>query len=120
MSLNLHLLRLFAAVVEQGSFSRAAQPLFISQPAVSKSVQELERQVGTALLDRSRRRVTLTAAGATLYRDAQQIFVTEKAAEVERAPPRGIAQGRLAIGATPTIGVYLLPSWLATFGRQYP
>ncbi|MGO8949389.1 MAG: LysR substrate-binding domain-containing protein [Ktedonobacterales bacterium] len=120
MSLNLHLLRLFTAVVEAGSFSRAAANLYVSQPAVSKAVVELERQVGVALLDRSRRRITLTAAGATLYRYAEQIFVTERSAEIELARLQGVAEGKLAIGASTTIGVYLLPAWLADFRERYP
>jgi DNA-binding transcriptional LysR family regulator len=63
MAMNLHLLRLFTAVVQQGSFSKAASSLFISQPAVSKAVAELERQVGAPLLDRSRSGVTMTQQG---------------------------------------------------------
>ncbi len=120
MSLNLHHVRIFTAVVEAGSFSRAATTLFISQPAVSKAVAELESQIGAALLDRSRRRITLTEAGTTLYRYAQQIFVTERSAEVELARLRGVAEGRLAIGASTTLGVYLLPGLLASFRRRYP
>jgi DNA-binding transcriptional LysR family regulator len=120
MTLNLHLLRLFTAVVEAGSFSRAAATLFISQPAVSKAVAELERQVGVPLLDRSRRKITLTAAGETLHRYAVQIFVTERSAEIELARLRGVAEGRLAIGASATIGVYRLPPLLAEFRRRHP
>jgi DNA-binding transcriptional LysR family regulator len=119
MTLNLHLLRLFAAVVKQGSFSRAATALFISQPAVSKAVQELERQVGTTLLDRSGTGVVLTAAGETLYRYAEQIFLTEQAAELELARLQGVQQGKLALGASTTIGVYRLPKLLARFAERY-
>jgi DNA-binding transcriptional LysR family regulator len=120
MALNLHLLRLFAAVVKQGGFSRAAAALFISQPAVSKAVQELERQVGSALLDRSGTGVVLTAAGETLYRYAEQIFLTEQAAELELERLQGVQQGKLALGASTTIGVYRLPKLLARFAELYP
>ena len=120
MTLNLHHLRLFTEVVEAGSFSRAAATLFISQPAVSKAVAELERQVGVPLLDRSRRKITLTAAGDTLHRYAVQIFVTERSAEIELARLRGVAEGRLAIGASATIAVYRLPALLAEFRERYP
>jgi DNA-binding transcriptional LysR family regulator len=120
MPLNLHLLRLFAAVVKQGSFSRAAAVLFISQPAVSKAVQQLERQVGSTLLDRSGTGVVLTAAGETLYRYAEQIFLTEQAAELELARLQGVQQGKLALGASTTIGVYRLPELLARFAEHYP
>ena len=81
MSLNLHLLRIFAAVAEHNSFSRAASALYISQPAVSKGVQELEEQVGLPLLDRSRRKLVLTEAGTLLYQYAQRLFAVEQAAE---------------------------------------
>jgi DNA-binding transcriptional LysR family regulator len=120
MAMNLHLLRLFTAVVQQGSFSKAAAFLVISQPAVSKAVQELERQVGGPLLDRSSSGVTLTAAGQTLYRYAEQIFLTERAATLELARLRGVEAGRLALGASTTIGVYRLPPLLADFAERYP
>lgn len=120
MAMNLHLLRLFSAVVQQGSFSKAATSLFISQPAVSKAVQELERQVGAPLLDRSSSGVALTAAGQTLYRYAEQIFLTEQAAILELARLRGVESGRLALGASTTIGVYRLPPLLADFAVRFP
>ena len=120
MAINLHLLRLFTAVVQQGSFSKAAASLFISQPAVSKAVAELERQVGSSLLDRSSSGVALTAAGQTLYRYAEQIFLTEQAATLELARLRGVEAGRLALGASTTIGVYRLPPLLADFAERFP
>jgi DNA-binding transcriptional LysR family regulator len=120
MGMNLHLLRLFTAVVQQGSFSKAAASLYISQPAVSKAVQELERQVGAPLLDRSTTGIALTAAGQTLFRYAEQIFLTEQAAELELARLQGTLTGRLALGASPTLGVYCLPPLLAHYARRYP
>src|SRR5215467_10228506 len=120
MAINLHLLRLFTAVVQQRSFSKAATSLFISQPAVSKAVAELERQVGVPLLDRSRSGITMTAGGQTLYRYAEQIFLTEQVATLELARLRGVEAGRLALGASTTIGVYRLPRLLAHFAERHP
>jgi DNA-binding transcriptional LysR family regulator len=120
MAMNLHLLRLFTSVVQQGSFSKAAAALYISQPAVSKAVQELERQLGAPLLDRSSGGIALTAAGQTLYRYAEQIFLTEQAAALELARLQGVEAGRLALGASTTIGVYRLPTLLAHFAEVYP
>ena len=120
MAMNLHLLRLFSAVVQQGSFSKAAASLFISQPAVSKAVQELERQIAAPLLDRSSSGVALTAAGQTLYRYAEQIFLTEQAAVLELARLRGVEAGRLALGASTTIGVYRLPPPPGRLRRAIP
>ncbi len=118
--MNLHLLRLFATVAEQGSFSRAASLLYISQPAISKGVQELERQLGTALLDRSGRGVALTEAGTTLFQHAQQLFAVERAAETALEQLEGLERGQLAIGASSTIGIYLLPPLLGRFRQRYP
>jgi len=120
MSLNLRLLRIFATVARRKSFSRAAEELIISQPAVSKGVRELERQLGLPLLDRSRGGVTLTESGETLLRYAQRIFAIEAAAEVAVARMREVARGTLAIGASATIGIYLLPALLGAFHRRYP
>lgn len=118
--MNLHLLRLFATVAEHGSFSRAASLLYISQPAISKGVQELERQLGTALLDRSGRGVALTEAGAILLQHAQQLFAVERAAEAALEQLEGLERGQLAIGASSTIGIYLLPPLLGRFRQRYP
>ncbi len=118
--MNLHLLRIFAVVAEQGSFSKAAELLYISQPAVSKSVQELERQLDQTLLDRSGRKVTLTEAGVLMYRHAQQIFALERSAETALQQLRGLETGRLSLGASQTIGTYLLPPILGAFHRRYP
>ena len=74
MSLNLHLLRLFATVARTGSFSRAAKLLNISQPAISKGVRDFELQVGCRLLDRTRKGVRPTQEGAALARHAETLF----------------------------------------------
>lgn len=120
MALNLHLVRIFAAVAEEQSFTRAALRLMISQPAVSKAVQELERQIGSALLERETGGVRLTEAGATLYRHARTIFATERVAEEELAALQGLRRGTLHIGASTTIAIYLLPRLLGAFQRRYP
>ncbi len=120
MELNLHLVRLFVAVATHQSFSRAAEALHISQPAISKGVASLERQVGLVLLDRSRTVVTLTEAGQTLLSHALALYASERAAISALAQLRGLAQGQLAIGASTTIGNYVLPPLIAAFHAQYP
>jgi len=98
--MNLAALRLWMTVAEMGSFSRAADSLFISQPAVSKRVQELEESLGVSLLDRSGRMVRLTEAGQILYRYSQQIFAAERAAESALFQLRDLRQGHLSVGAS--------------------
>ena len=78
--MNLHLLRIFAAVVEQKSFSRAAEVQGVSQPAVSKAVRELEDQLQVVLLERGGRSFRPSEAGQMLYKYARGIFAMERAA----------------------------------------
>jgi DNA-binding transcriptional LysR family regulator len=120
MALNLHLVRLFVAVAEQHSFSRAAAALHISQPAVSKGVHVLERQLGLTLLDRSQGDLPLTDAGRTLYEHALGIFASESLAESALAQIRGLERGRLTIGASTTVGIYRMPALIAAFQRDHP
>ena len=118
--MNLHHLRVFAAVAEHRGFSRAAAVLRISQPAVSKSVQELERQVGLPLVERAGRSSRLTAAGAALAERARELFSVESAAEEELRALRGLEGGSLSVGASTTIATYVLPPVLARFRESHP
>jgi DNA-binding transcriptional LysR family regulator len=120
MALNLHHLRVFAAVADQGGFTRAAESLRLSQPAVSKSVQELERQVGTALVERAGRASRLTEAGIALAARARELFSVEAAAEEELRTLRGLEGGTLRVGASTTIATYMLSPLLARFGAEHP
>ena len=118
--MNLTSLRLWMRVAELGSFSKAAEATFISQPAISKRVQELEQTLGVTLLDRSSRKVCLTEAGEILYQYGKEIFATERAAELALEQYNGLQRGRLAVGASNTIGTYLLPALLGEFHTRYP
>ena len=124
--MNLHLLRIFYGVAQAGSFSRAAQEMHISQPAVSRAVRELEAQLGLPLLQRgqsggkARHGVQLTGSGQTVYRHAQGIFALEHRAEQEIAQLVGLRRGSLSVGASTTVGGYWLPPLLAAFMHRYP
>src|ERR1700739_874378 len=120
MSLNLHLLRLFATVARTGSFSRAAEVLRISQPAISKGVRDFELQVGCRLLDRTPKGVRPTREGAALARHAEALFATERAAEDELQALRNLDSGSLRIGASTTIATYMIPAYLGMFRRSIP
>jgi DNA-binding transcriptional LysR family regulator len=120
MPLNLHLLRLFATVARTGSFSRAAESLHISQPAISKSVRDFELQVGCRLLDRGPQGVRPTREGEALARHAAVLFAAERAAEEELQAMRGLHQGSLRIGASTTIATYMIPEYLGAFNQAHP
>ncbi len=113
-------LRAFAAVAQQGSFTLAAQALHLTQPAISKSVRELEQLLETVLLERRPRQVRLTEAGAALLEHARAIFALEQAALEDLRARRGLQKGRLALGASTTIAAYWLPTYLARFAARHP
>lgn len=115
MSINLHHLRLFAAVVDQGGFTKAAAALNLSQPAISKSLNELERQLHVRLLDRGGRSPRLTEAGKLLHARARELFGVERVAERELRELRGLKHGVLRVAASTTIATYMLPPVLGRF-----
>jgi DNA-binding transcriptional LysR family regulator len=121
MALNLHLLRLFATVARHRSFSRAADALHLSQPAVSKGVRDFEAQIGNRLLERGGSGgVSLTEAGRGLMRHAATLFAAERAAEEELTALRGLQRGTLSLGASTTVATYHLPPVLGAFHKQHP
>jgi DNA-binding transcriptional LysR family regulator len=120
MSMNLNHLAIFHAVAQAGSMTLGAERLDISQPAVSKQVQDLERALGVHLFDRIGRRVHLSQAGEILADYARRLFALAHEAEEAMADVRAAGRGRLAIGASTTIGTYLLPGVLAEFWRRHP
>jgi DNA-binding transcriptional LysR family regulator len=118
--MNLNHLAIFHAVAQAGSMTGGAERLDISQPAASKQVRELERALGTHLFDRIGRRVHLSQAGEVLADYARRLFAMAREAEDAMADLRAAGRGRLAIGASTTIGTYLLPGVLAEFWRRHP
>ncbi|HVA62822.1 MAG TPA: LysR family transcriptional regulator, partial [Terriglobales bacterium] len=118
--LNFNHLRLFEAVARAGNVSRAAEQLRLSQPALSKQVRELEGALGVALLERLPRGVRPTAAGELLAGYARQIFALGEEAERALAELHELGRGRLRLGASMTIGVYLAPPLLAECRRRWP
>ena len=111
---------MFAAVVDNGGFTKAAAALRLSQPAISKSLTDLERTLGVSLIDRGGRTLRLTDAGKTLYARATELFGVERAAEQEVREIRGLERGVLRIGASTTIATYLLPPVLGRFHQAHP
>lgn len=118
--MDLHKLRTFSVVAAEGNITRAARRLSTSQPAVSKQLSELEESLGTPLFHRLPRGVRLTEAGQILVRHAERIFQEEGAAESQLAALSGLTRGRLTVGASTTIGSYLIPQLFGAFHRAHP
>ena len=111
-------LRYFLAVAEHANFTRAAQAVGVTQPALSRSVAKLEEELGQPVFERRTRSVVLTEAGQLLQSRAQQIL---SLIEDTRAEITDDGQtGRVRIAAIPTIAPYYLPSALKRFSRAFP
>jgi DNA-binding transcriptional LysR family regulator len=114
-----HLLAFFE-VARAGSISAGADKLRVSQPAVTREIRELEERLGVTLFDRLPRGVALTQAGNALQTYAERIFALSDAAESELKELAGLSAGHLSIGASATVGVYLVPDMIAAFNANFP
>ncbi|MBC8083325.1 MAG: LysR family transcriptional regulator, partial [Hymenobacter sp.] len=113
-------LRVFQAVARHLSFTRAAQELFVSQPAITKHVRELERGYGQRLFERRGNRVSLTDAGHLLLTHADAVEALHQQLTEQLHGLHGEAAGRLRLGASTTLAQYVLPPLLPGFQRRYP
>jgi len=118
--INFNHLHIFHKVAEKRHYTRAAEALHISQPAVSKQVHELERTLGQPLFDKIGRTIRLTEAGKLLYDYACRIFTLAEETEAAMGALADLAGGRLAVGASTTIGIYMLPQILGRYKKRYP
>ena len=119
-TLNFHQLYIFFAVASHRSFSRAAESLNITPPAVSIQVQELEKFLGAALFHRRTRGLRITEVGETVFAYAQQIFSLSGKLLESLEEIHNLQTGRLALGASTTPGEYLLPLAVGRFRQLYP
>lgn len=113
-------LKAFLTIVDQGSFSEAAEQLHITQPAISKRLAALENQLDTTLIDRSHRQIRLTDTGNRLLPHARKILDEIHNARVALSPDSELLEGELQIIASHHIGLHHLPKWLRRFKREYP
>ena len=111
-------LSVFYTVAKRLSFTKAAAELFVTQPAVTKHVQELENQFGTALFDRRGNQVSLTTAGSLLLRHAETIMATYRQLEFDMNALKGEPGGTLRLGASSTVAQYVIPPVLARYHEQ--
>lgn len=118
--MTLDQLRVFLAVVEYLHFTRAAEALYISQPAVSAAIQNLEEQYGVKLFHRVGRQVDITDAGKLLHAEAQKILDQVALTERGLRELNDLQRGELKLGSSLTIGNYWLPEKISQFKHQYP
>ncbi|AQV94009.1 LysR family transcriptional regulator [Cupriavidus necator] len=118
--MKLHHLRALVAVANSGSIHEAARALHLSQPAVTRSLRDLEDEVGLMLVVRTSSGVTLTEEGRAMLRRAELVVNEITRTEEEMARLRGNRQGRVAVGLTPLAGITVLPPAYNRFRRAMP
>jgi DNA-binding transcriptional LysR family regulator len=118
--MDLWRLKVFRAVVEEGSFSKAARAIHLSQPTVSSHIKDMETHYRCRLLDRFEKKVVPTRAGEMLYQYAGRLLAMHDEAEAALAAAQGAVRGDLAVGGSTIPAGYLLPEVIGRFIRQYP
>lgn len=113
-------LQVFHAVARHLSFTRAAEALFMSQPAVTSQIKQLEEQCATRLFERRHGGITLTPAGELVLAYAEKILALSEEMESRLAEMTGEMRGPLLVGASTTIAEFMLPQVLGEFNAQYP
>jgi len=113
-------LEIFLCIADEKSFSRAAEKMLRTQPALSIAIKRLEEELGEPLFDRSSRSGMLTEAGKILYSYAQRLINLRQEAQEAVGELREMYRGRLIIGANESTSYYLLPQILLEYRRQYP
>jgi DNA-binding transcriptional LysR family regulator len=118
--INLDRLRIFQAVAEARSFTRAAEAVHLTQPGISKHIKQMEEYYGIPLFDRLGKKVALTQAGEILSEATEEIMASAIAAEQRIEELKGLHGGKLVLGASFALGIYVLPGVLAAFRKRYP
>lgn len=113
-------LRFFHAVAEHGSFTRAAEELLLTQPAVSSQIIKLEQELGQKLFERQGKRVQLSRAGEILHAQSRKIFLQLHEAQTVLNDLKSLESGRLVLGTVDVISIYVLPRIFQEFTRHYP
>ncbi len=116
---TLHQLKVFEATARHGSFTRAAEELFITQPTVSSQIKQLTKAIGLPLFEQIGKRLYLTEAGKELLQTCQEIFERLENFEMKVADLKGTRQGQLKL-AVITTAKYFIPRILGSFCQQYP
>lgn len=118
--MELRSLRIFVEVVRQGGFTHAAKTVFLTQSAVSKTVKQLEEELGVILLDRNGHKSAMTDAGAVVYQRALRILAEQDDLKTELAELQGLSKGILRLGLPPIGSDALFAPLFAIYRRLYP
>ncbi|MCA8943116.1 MAG: LysR family transcriptional regulator [Planctomycetes bacterium] len=118
--LSIRQLEIFSTLIEEGSFTRAARRLELSQPTVSGHIADLEARLGLRLVDRRRHGISITPDGEALLPSARATLASERNVRLLASELHGLVTGHLALGSSTTPAVYLLPPVLAAFQATYP
>lgn len=113
-------LKVFHVVAKRLSFTKAAEELFISQPAVSKHIREIEAHYHVGLFNRNGSKIKLTAAGATLLKHVERLRDVYADLNIDMASFSSQTSGVLRIGASTTVAQYFIPPFIASFHQQFP
>jgi DNA-binding transcriptional LysR family regulator len=116
---TLHQLKVFEAAARHGSFTRAAEELFLTQPTISMQIKQLTKSVGLPLFEQVGKRLYLTEAGRELFATCRQIFETMDKFQMTVADLKGLKQGQLRL-AVITTAKYIIPRLLGPFCELYP
>lgn len=118
--LSIRQLEVFVTLVDHGSFTKAAQALGLSQSTVSGHIADLERRLGTLVVERGRRNVKPTAAGEALLGPARATLKAERTTRMAVEELTGLLRGQLVLGGSTIPSSYVLPQVIATFHERYP
>lgn len=113
-------LKVFRSVAINRNFTKAAEELYITQPAVTKNIKELENTLKVTLFERNKSGILLTKAGNILLKYTEEVLELDKKLEFDLGLLRDTLSGNLKIGASTTIGQYVLPAMLAEFRKDHP
>ena len=113
-------MRYIYEVWQEGSFSKAAEKLYLTQPALSIAIQKIEKNIGMYLFDRTKRPLELTPAGEAYLRTIKQTLYLEQELEKELDDIKNLKHGKLCIGGSHYINSYILPDILSGFSKKYP
>jgi DNA-binding transcriptional LysR family regulator len=117
---TLHQLRILKAIATEKSFTKAAETLYLSQPSLSKQIKTLEKNLDTSLINREINKISLTENGKVLLQYSERILALCEESCRSLTDLKNGQRGNLTVGASQTIGTYLMPRVLALFTQNYP